>query len=208
MCAPSEHTQQNKKTKTKRVRVSVESDSVWVCSCVGLCAFLCFCDSRFPAVKSRSSFSLVPSFHTLVPPSFFFLYTHSSSPPSLLAQRWIALSLWWVTDEWSSALKSRVTARLVKREAMSDKRWQREEGERKEGREGGRGERGYIQTRENVKQWTSIKSARDGGWMCVAGKKKKSVWEGEQGLNFCMSASGYLHCGAQHAKGQHHASGK
>lgn len=30
--------------------------------------------------------------------------------------------------------------------------------------------------------------------------------ERERGLHFCMSAFVYLHCGAQHAKGQYHAS--
>lgn len=119
---------------------------VWMCGSMSL--FLLLWLPRSPAVKSGSPFSLVPSFHTLIPRppkahSFFFsfLYTHSSSPPSLLAQRWMALSFWWVTDEWSSSLKSRVTARPVKREEMPDKRWQRARGER-EGREEKRGRGG------------------------------------------------------------------
>lgn len=142
----------------------------------GSMSLFCFCDSQgSPRIKSESSFSLVPSFHTLVPP--LFLYTHSSSPPSLLARHWMALSLWWVTDEWSSSLKSRVTARLVKHEEMPDKRRPGEKGRRKEGRKrkkkwtGG----GLHSTRENVKQRTSIKSVRDRARMCVA--ERESVRE-------------------------------
>lgn len=173
---------------------------VWMCGSMSL--FLLLWLPRSPAVKSGSPFSLVPSFHTLIPRppkahSFFFsfLYTHSSSPPSLLAQRWMALSFWWVTDEWSSSLKSRVTARPVKREEMPDKRWQRARGERegreeKRGRGGGKGTCGGGTV--NI-----IKSVRDGGSMCVA----ERAWSAF--LHECLGLFA-LWC----SKGQHHANGK
>lgn len=68
-----------------------------------------------------------------------------------------------------------------------------------------REEGGAHSTRENVKRRTSIKSARDDGLNVCGGEerlrgKREGGREGEQGLHFCMSASGYLHCGAQHAK--------
>lgn len=173
---------------------------VWMCGSMSL--FLLLWLPRSPAVKSGSPFSLVPSFHTLIPcppkaHSFFFsfLYTHSSSPPSLLAQRWMALSFWWVTDEWSSSLKSRVTARPVKREEMPDKRWQRARGERegreeKRGRGGGKGTCGGGTV--NI-----IKSVRDGGSMCVAERARSAF------LHECLGLFA-LWC----SKGQHHANGK
>lgn len=153
MCAASEHTQQDKNNthKKKGVCGSVECDFVWVCSCVGVCSFFKF--FYFVVVTPRGSprsradplsLSCPPFIHSF-PLYFFFLYTHSSSPPSLLAQRWMAPSLWWVTDEWSSSLKSRVTARLVKREETPDKRRRRGRGGREgeKGRKGGgRGEQG------------------------------------------------------------------
>lgn len=174
---------------------------VWMCGSMSL--FLLLWLPRSPAVKSGSAFSLVPSFHTLIPRppnaySFFFflfLYTHSSSPPSLLAQRWMALSFWWVTDEWSSSLKSRVTARPVKREEMPDKRWQRARGER-EGREEKRGRGG-----KKRHMWGGtvniIKSVRDGGSMCVAERARSAF------LHECLGLFA-LWC----SKGQHHANGK
>lgn len=145
MCAASEHTQQDKNNthKKKGVCGSVECDFVWVCSCVGVCSFFKF--FYFVVVTPRGSprsradplsLSCPPFIHSF--PLYFFLYTHSSSAPSLLAQRWMAPSLWWVTDEWSSSLKSRVTARLVKREETPDKRRRRGRG----GREGEKGRKG------------------------------------------------------------------
>lgn len=138
-----------------------------MCGSVSLFAFV---TPEVPRGSRANPLSLLcPLFIHLVPPSF--LYTHSSSPPSLLAQPWMAPSLWWVTDEWSSSLKSRVTARPVKREEMPDKRGPREKGRRKEGgRE--REKMGVIHsTRDNVKRRASIKSERDGGRMCVAQTK-------------------------------------
>lgn len=61
-------------------------------------------------------------------------------------------------------MKSRVTARPVKREEMPDKRWQRARGER-EGREEKRGGGGRHMWGGTV---NIIKSVRDGGSMCVA----------------------------------------
>lgn len=176
-----------KKTQKQKQRLSV---SVWVWSHVGACPPIVpvfrFCDWRGSPRSRADPLSLsCPLFiHSPPPPPPLssFSYTHSSSPPSLLVRRWMALSRRWVTDEWSSPLKSRVTARPVKRGEMPDKRRQREtererERERKgkEEREGGRGERsrrepwkkGRYSTRENVKRRTSIKSARDGGRLCV-----------------------------------------
>lgn len=121
-------------------------------------------------------------------PLFFFI--HSLLVPSLSFSAALngPLFLRWVTDEWTSSLKSRVTARAG--QAWRDART-KEEAEEWEGRKEGKGRReGGYSARENVKQRTSIKSARDGGWMCV--------WWGSRDV--CMSASEYLHCGAQHAK--------
>lgn len=95
MCAASEHTQQDKNNthKKKGVCGSVECDFVWVCSCVGVCSFFKF--FYFVVVTPRGSprsradplsLSCPPFIHSF-PLYFFFLYTHSSSPPSLLAQR-------------------------------------------------------------------------------------------------------------------------
>lgn len=94
MCAASEHTQQDKNNthKKKGVCGSVECDFVWVCSCVGVCSFFKF--FYFVVVTPRGSprsradplsLSCPPFIHSF--PLYFFLYTHSSSPPSLLAQR-------------------------------------------------------------------------------------------------------------------------
>lgn len=78
--------------------------------------------------------------------------------------------------------------------------------------------------RENVKKWKA--SIKPGSWMCRGWRRKKerpSDWltgqEREGGrvgwaereserVNFCMSASGHLHCGAQHAKRQQQQEGK
>lgn len=66
--------------------------------------------------------------------------------------------------------------------------------EGKGGREGGRRKRrGYIQQGGNVKQWTSIKSARDWGWMRVAeeceGKSRLSVFLHERLRVFALRCS-------------------
>lgn len=66
-------------------------------------------------------------------------------------------------------------ARLVKREETPDKRRQRERRGKKEGSEEakeGTGREGVHSTRENVKRRTSIKSARDGGRVCVAARER------------------------------------
>lgn len=161
MCTRHLHAPNRMENKCETVCLSADRDSAWVCGCVGACPFFCFCDSQGLPWSRADPLSLscplfihlspAPPKHTLF---FSFLYTHSSSPPSLLAQRWMALSFWWVTDEWSSSLKSRVTARPVKREEMPDKRWQRARGER-EGREEKRGRGGGRKAHVGGEQWTS-----------------------------------------------------
>lgn len=158
----------------------------------GSVSLFCFCDSR-GSPRSRAdplSLSCPPFMHSF--PLFFpplFLYTHSSFPPSLLARRWMALSLWWVTDEWSSSLKSRVTARLVKREEMLDKNRRREKGERKEGRKrwrrkgcvggGGGGGWGRLYSTREKRQTVNIHKVSWGtGAECVWQRGKE--WESER----------------------------
>lgn len=173
---------------------------VWMCGSMSL--FFAFVTPKVSRGQERIPFLSRALFSYTYPPPpqstlffFSFLYTHSSSPPSLLAQRWMALSFWWVTDEWSSSLKSRVTARPVKREEMPDKRWQRARGERegreeKRGRGGGKGTCGGGTV--NI-----IKSVRDGGSMCVAERARSAF------LHECLGLFA-LWC----SKGQHHANGK
>lgn len=103
-------------------------------------------------------------FHTLtLGPLPLFKHNVEWRPPSPL--------LWWVTDEWSDSLKSRVTARLVKREEMRGQKTAESEVEGKE-RNGGRGKnmcggrwRGSIQQERTSNGETSIKSVRE----CVCG---------------------------------------
>lgn len=202
MCTRHLHTPNRMENKCETVCLSADRDSVWVCGCVGACPFFCFCDSQGLPRSRADPLSLscplfihlspAPPKHTLF--FFSFLYTHSSSPPSLLAQRWMALSFWWVTDEWSSSLKSRVTARPVKREEMPDKRWQRARGER-EGREEKRGRGGEGTCGGGTVN--IIKSVRDGGSMCVAERARSAF------LHECLGLFA-LWC----SKGQHHANGK
>lgn len=80
-------------------------------------------------------------------------------------------------------------------EKRKEESWEwewREEGE------GGAFNKGECQT-ENIHKVSEGRRAE-----CVWQRRKtegeEGVREGEQGLHFCMSASGYLHCGAQHAK--------
>ena len=93
----------------------------------------------------------------------------------------MAPTLWWVTDEWSSSLKSRVKARLVKHEEMSDKkkkngreRWEKGREEKKNwwGGEGGGG-----LFNKGKRQTVKIHKVGEGWKQNVCGRKGECVRE-------------------------------
>lgn len=198
--------------------------SCWeqLCKSVQPFPWVGFCGSRVPAVKSRSSFPLVLSFHTLVTPLLFFLI-HSLLVPSLALSATLsrlpsspaslALADEWLMNEealWSQ--ESRRGRSSVKRCRTKDGREGERRGgekrkeERSRGRvgvEGGRGGGGAFNKGE--RQTENIHKVSEGRRAECVWRRRKTEGEeggreGEQRLHFCMSASGYLHCGAQHAK--------
>lgn len=78
---------------------------------------------------------------------------------------------------------------------------------REKGRKGGKkktGGGGGCIFNKGKRQTVNIHKVSEGRMLNVCGRKREC--ERERGLHFCMSASEYLYCWAQHAKGQHHAS--
>lgn len=77
---------------------------VWMCGSMSL--FLLLWLPRSPAVKSGSPFSLVPSFHTLIPRPpkahsfFFFFFIHSFLVPSLSFSAALNGPLFLMSDWW------------------------------------------------------------------------------------------------------------
>lgn len=140
-----------------------------------------------------------PLFIHLFPPFFI----HSFHIPSLSFSAALnsPLSYEWLMNEvvlWSQ--ESQRGWSSVKRCWTKDGRE-----ERVKGRKGGRREeQGYIQQGENVKEWTSIKSERDWGWMRVARKSEREsrLWV------FAWAPWGICIVDRNMQKGEHHASGK
>lgn len=70
--------------------------------------------------------------------------------------------------------------------------------EKKGGRKGGRKEEEErVYSTRGIRQAVNIHKVSEGLRLNACGRRVRGK---EQALSFCMSASGCLHCGAQHAK--------
>lgn len=154
------------------------------------------------SLRSRAdSLSLSCPLFIHLSPLFFI---NSLLVPSLSVSALLNGPLFLMTDWW---MKGRFE---VKSHGQAGRAWSRvgqkmAAREREEGREGGRRRkrRGYTQQGGNVKQWASIKSARERGWMRVAeceGKSRLSV--------FAWAPQGICIVALNMQKGQQHASRK
>lgn len=156
---------------------------------------------KVPCGQERILFLSHVLFSYTCPFSFFI---NSTLVASLSFRALLNGPLFLVTDWW---MRWRFE---VKSHGEAGRAWshvgQKMAGRKKEeGREGGRRKRrGYIQQGGYVKQWTSIKSARDWGWMRVAeeceGKSRLSV--------FAWAPQGVCIVVLNMQKGQQHASRK